>query len=234
MADVKWIKIVTDIFDNRKIKQIEKLPEADAIINIWFRILCLAGTVNEGGKLLLTKEVPYTNEMLVNEFNKTIEVIRLALNVLVKFNMIEIIDNIYCISNWQKYQNIDGLEKIKEQNRLRVAKHRSKHKELDCNVTVMLPVTQSNDIDIDKELDIKNKKKNIYGEFENVKLSEEEYNKLITKYNEKDILSKIEDLSIYITNNPKKYKDHYATMLNWIRRDNIKEKPKKEEIYQPR
>ena len=46
MADIKWIKITTDIFDDEKILLIESLPEADSIIVIWFKLLCLAGKMN--------------------------------------------------------------------------------------------------------------------------------------------------------------------------------------------
>ena len=49
MADVKWIKIATDIFDDEKILLIESLPEADSIIVIWFKLLCLAGKQNNSG-----------------------------------------------------------------------------------------------------------------------------------------------------------------------------------------
>lgn len=159
MADVKWIKIMTDIFDNRKIKQIEKLPDADAIIIIWFKILCLAGNLNENGLITLTEDVPYTDEMLANEFNKPINTIRLALEVFQKFKMIEIINDIYCVSNWEKYQNVDGLEKIREQTRRRVAQHRERQKQLtlsESNVTCNVTVTQCNatDKDIDKEIEI--------------------------------------------------------------------------------
>lgn len=163
MAEVKWIKIMTDIFDNRKIKQIEKLPDADAIIIIWFKILCLAGNLNENGLITLTEDVPYTDEMLANEFNKPINTIRLALDIFQKFKMIEIVNDIYCVSNWEKYQNIDGLEKIREQTRKRVAQHREKQKQLalaEGNVTCNVTVTQSNATDIDKDIekDIYNKK----------------------------------------------------------------------------
>lgn len=159
MADVKWIKIMTDIFDNRKIKQIEKLPDADAIIIIWFKILCLAGNLNENGLITLTEDVPYTDEMLANEFNKPINTIRLALEVFQKFKMIEIINDIYCVSNWEKYQNVDRLEKIREQTRKRVAQHRERQKQLtlsESNVTCNVTVTQCNatDKDIDKEIEI--------------------------------------------------------------------------------
>jgi predicted phage replisome organizer len=163
MAEVKWIKITTDIFANRKIKQIMMMPESDAIIVIWFHLLCLAGEVNEKGLIRLTQEVPYTDEMLANEFHKPLNIVRMALSLFEKFNMVEIIDNIYCISNWEKYQNIDKLEEIKEKTRLRVARHRERVKLLtvDSNATVTLPVTPCNALDIDKDKDIELDKENI-------------------------------------------------------------------------
>ena len=51
MSDVRWIKIVTDIFDDEKILLIETLPEADSIIVIWFKLLCLATLKNSQGIL---------------------------------------------------------------------------------------------------------------------------------------------------------------------------------------
>ena len=49
MTNVKWIKLATDIFDNRKIKLIERMPDGDSLIVIWLKLLCLAGTVNDSG-----------------------------------------------------------------------------------------------------------------------------------------------------------------------------------------
>lgn len=158
MDDIKWIKICTDIFDNRKIKQIETLPDGDSIIVIWFKLLCLCGKINDKGMIYLTEEVPYTNEMLATQFNRPLPTVQLAMTTFQQFGMIEIIDNILHISNWENYQNVAGMEKVREQTRKRVQKHREKQKLLDCNVTV----TQSNatDIDIDIEKDINN----IYGQ----------------------------------------------------------------------
>ena len=56
MADIKWIKIVTDMFDNRKIRQIECLPDGDSIIVIWMKLLCLAGQTNDNGMVYFTKD----------------------------------------------------------------------------------------------------------------------------------------------------------------------------------
>ena len=159
MAEVKWIKIATDIFDNQKIKIIESMPEGDAIIVIWFKILMLAGNVNDGGSVYFTKDIPYTDQMLATVFNRPLTTIQLALNTFEKFGMIEVVDDVIQLSNWEKYQNVDGLEKIREQNRIRVARHRER-KKLECNVTSNVTVTHGNAIDIEEDIDIE-KDKNI-------------------------------------------------------------------------
>ena len=124
MAEVKWIKIVTDIFDNKKIKQIEKIPNGDTILVIWFKLIVLAGVTNDDGLVYITDEIPYNSETLSNEFNKPLNEIKIALDIFQKFKMIEIIDDFIRLKNWQQYQNVDGLEKIRSQTRLRVQKYR--------------------------------------------------------------------------------------------------------------
>ncbi|HBD64092.1 MAG TPA: replication protein, partial [Clostridiales bacterium] len=158
MAEVKWIKITTDMFDNRKIKQIRKLPEGDSLIAIWVQILCLAGQINDNGMVYFAKDIPYTEEMLSVEFDRPINLIRLALGTFERFRMIDVVDSILLVSNWEKYQSTDKLEKIREQNRLRQQKFKENQKLLsDSNVTVTLPITEGNvtdiDIDIDKDID---------------------------------------------------------------------------------
>ena len=174
MADgVKWIKITTDMFSNRKIRQIEVLPDGDALIVIWVRLLLLAGTINDSGRIYLTPEIPYTDQMLAAEFGKPISTVQMALSVFQKFGMIEITDEIINISNWSKYQNTDGLEKIREQNRLRKQKQREKERALiedhgtsrDSHVTVThldKDIDKDTDLDTEKERekDLKNRKKN--------------------------------------------------------------------------
>ena len=153
MAEVKWIKLSTDIFNNRKIRQIEAMPDSDALIVIWLKILILAGTVNDGGMIYFTKDIPYTDQLLATEFHKPIATIQLALNIFEQFGMIEITDNIIYVSNWEKYQSAEKLDEIREQTRQRVARFREKQKALPCNATSNATVTQCNatDIDIERE-----------------------------------------------------------------------------------
>lgn len=193
MAEVKWIKIVTDIFDNKKIKQIEKIPNGDTILVIWFKLIVLAGVTNDDGLVYITDEIPYNSETLSNEFNKPLNEIKIALDIFQKFKMIEIIDDFIRLKNWQQYQNVDGLEKIREQTRLRVQKHRENQRltlENDkCNVTRNVTVTQSNAPRI--RIENKNKNKNILNILSNDKI----FVPLIQKWNElPDTISKISTL----------------------------------------
>lgn len=156
MADVKWIKIVTDIFDDEKIQLIEGMPEADGIIVIWFKLLCLAGKQNNNGVFMLNERLAFTDEMLSTLFRRKQNVVKLALATFEQFGMIEIVENVITIPNWEKHQNTDGLERIRENARLRIKKYRDKknmelleNRERESNVTVTLPVTfPSNEINI--------------------------------------------------------------------------------------
>lgn len=155
MADIKWIKLATNIFDNRKIRQIEMLPEGDSIIVIWVKLMCLAGVVNDGGLIYLTRDIPYTDEMLATEFKRPLNIVRLALATFQQFDMIEIVDNIIHLSSWEKYQSVESMDRIREQTRNRVAAHRKRQKALaGSSVTCSVTVTGSNAIEEDIEEDI--------------------------------------------------------------------------------
>lgn len=134
MAEVKWIKIVTDIFDDEKILLIESLPDSDAIIVIWFKLLCFAGKQNNKGVLMLNDRIAYTDEMLATIFRRKKSTVKMALQVFEDFGMIEIVDGVITIPNWEKHQNIDSMERIREQNRVRQARFKEKQKLLSDNV----------------------------------------------------------------------------------------------------
>ncbi|MGQ7543977.1 phage replisome organizer N-terminal domain-containing protein [Streptococcus suis] len=159
-SEIKWIKIVTDIFDDEKILLIESLPEADTIIVVWFKLLTLAGKQNYSGVLMMNDRVHYTDEMLSTLFRRPLNTVRAALQTFEQFGMIEIINNAITIPNWEKHQSVESMEKAREQARKRVAKYREKQKQLaNSNVTCNVTVTHGNALDIDKEID---KEEDIY------------------------------------------------------------------------
>lgn len=142
MADIKWIKICTDIFDDEKILLIENLPDCDTIIVCWFKLLCLAGKQNNCGVFLINGRIPYTEEMLATIFRRPLNTVKLALQTFANFGMIEIVNNAITIPNWEKHQNLDKMEKLKQQQKEASARYRAKQKQLqgapyDDNMTVI-------------------------------------------------------------------------------------------------
>lgn len=137
MSSVKWIKLSVNMFDDEKIKLIKTLPEGDKIIVIWVQLLCLAGKTNDGGHVYMGQNMVYTDEMLSTIFDEQLNIVRIALQTLEQFGMIEISDNgLIGITNWEKHQSTDKMARMKEQSRIRQQKYyyRNKLRELGLDV----------------------------------------------------------------------------------------------------
>lgn len=249
MSDIKWIKFYVNMFDNRKIRFIDTLPERDAILVIWFKLMALAGLINDGGEVYLTREIPYTDELLSAQFNRPLNTVRLALKTFEQLEMIEIVDDILQLTNWQEYQGSEQLDRIKELGKIRQKNFRDRKRitaKNDSNVTrnvteslrvtqgVTHDVTQSNAVDKIREED-KNTllrecnapapaRECLLGPYDNVKLTEEELEAL-----KKDFpdawLDMIANLSTYMQTHGAEYADHDAIMRKWAAEDAKKAKP---------
>lgn len=154
MDDVKWIKLATGLPDNRKIKQIRKLPDGDTIALMWVFLMCLAGDTNDEGMVYFVPEIPYTDEMLAEQFKIDVNTVRLGLATFQRFGMIEIVDDIICLSSWEKWQAVDKLSEMREKTRQRVAKHREKQRLAAGNATCNVTVTQGNAVEEEREEEI--------------------------------------------------------------------------------
>lgn len=164
MADVKWIKIVTDIFDDEKILMIEQLPDADTIIVLWFKLLCLAGKQNNRGVFLIRDSMPYTDEMFAAVFRRPINTVRLAMKTFSDFGMVEIINGVVAIPNWAKHQNIEGMERRQEYMKTYMRDYREQQKALASGKHLHKRLCKQNvsETDIDKDID-KDKEKIVSG-----------------------------------------------------------------------
>lgn len=165
MSEIKWIKLSVDMFDDEKIKLIRTMPEGNAILIVWMQLLSLAGKTNDSGMIYISRHMAYSDEMLATIFNHPLNVIRLALKTLNLFDLIEVNpEGVINITNWNKHQNIEGMERVRKLTAERVRKHRERQDKPaieSSKETVTLPVTLRNateeelelELDLDKELD---------------------------------------------------------------------------------
>lgn len=255
-SEVKWIKIVTDIFDDEKILLIESMPERDAIIVIWFKLLCLAGKQNNGGIFLLSEKIAYTDEMLSVVFRRPINTVRLALQTFEQFGMVEIVNNTITIPNWEKHQDLDRIQKGREQTRKRVAAYRERLKIAEkadesndserCNDDVTRYVTQvyENVTQIEREGEREGKgereeiisaakpQKHKHGEFKHVLLTDAEYQKLIADYGESVTSKYIKKVDEYCEQSGRRYKNYNLAIRNtFMARDNVKPETQADDDY---
>jgi predicted phage replisome organizer len=178
MANIGWIKLKVEMFDDTKISLIKSMPSGKDIILIWIRLLCMAGKNNDNGLIYLSENIAYTPEMLATIMKEEPSIIRHAMKTLNDFEMIEINNHgLIGVVNWEKHQNVEGLEKIRKQNALRAKKFRAKQKqkllgngveiedeedeEIECNVTGNVTVTEDNATEKKREEEEKKRKEKV-------------------------------------------------------------------------
>lgn len=135
MADnVQWLKLKVGMFDGNSFKKIKRakiggVSYRDKLTAIWFELLDLAGKSNANGYLIDNNEIPYhTFEDIAVMLDREEKEVELCMQFFISEKMVEIIDDIYCLTNFTKYQNEDGLSKIREQKRISQAKWRERKK----------------------------------------------------------------------------------------------------------
>lgn len=125
MADVGWVRLSTRLFENRKIKYLLNQPKGAELVLLWVHLLCAAGTVNDGGRVYISQNVMYTPQSLAADFGVPKTIADKALTLFQDLELIEVeSDGCIQILGWEKHQNVTGLEKMREQNRLRKQKQR--------------------------------------------------------------------------------------------------------------
>lgn len=139
MYGIQWFKVDKNIFSNRKIQLIIKLPEGDTYFRVWMQLLTIAVECGNEGRLEIGD-----NPILVQDFSKIIgksnKKIKKILDKFLELGMLKKEGETFLIKNWDKYQSIEKYEKYQIQNRERQRKYREKIKSENekSNVTIML------------------------------------------------------------------------------------------------
>lgn len=150
MAEITWVKLSTELFDNSKIKYIRTMPEGNNILLIWIFLLTMAGKCNSDGLIFLTEDIPMSDEILSDLSGFEVNVVRMALSVFDRLGMIQWsgANNEYIgISGWEKYQSVDKLQDIRKKNAKRQKEYRMRQNDAakglpdNSNVTVTSSVT---------------------------------------------------------------------------------------------
>ena len=225
-----WLKLKEDFFTDKRIKRLRKISGGDTYTIIYLKLLLLS--LKDSGKLYYDGvETDFIKELALT-IDETEDDVMVTVNYLIAQNLMEII-----VENDEYFlTEIPSLIGSETASTRRSRKSREQ-KMLQCNTTATLMQQNCNtEIEIEKEIDIELEKEgemkkrplphSFYGEYKNIRLTEEEYRKLKDKLQgHTDMM--IEKLSRYIKSTGKTYQDHYVTILNWYEQDKDKLSQKK-------
>lgn len=229
-----WLKLKRDFFKRHDIRIIEEMPNGKDYVLFYLKLLL--ESVDHEGTLRFSDAIPYNEQMLSVVTNTNIDIVRSAMKIFIELHMIDVFDDqtIY-MNEVEKY--IGSETQWAEKKRVQRAK-------ADNVLKLSSKCPTEIDIEIEKELELEKEdicaspaeptkppapKKHKYGEYKNVLLSDEDYEKLQNEF-PMDYEQRIERLSSYIASTGKSYKNHLATIRNWARKDG---ETKKDEPHNP-
>lgn len=207
-----WLKLKEDFFDEKYIKALRKLPDGDALTIVYLKMQLKS--LKTEGIIQYDHILPSAEEELALVLDEDVNIVRLTLSAIVNMGLVEQWENdtLYMVA----MQNLIGSETAVAE---RVRKHREKQKLLQCNTEVTNGNTyieiekKEKSKEINKE---KKERKKSYGEYENVKLLDKEYQSLISDYGSSFTDEIIKYLDEYIEMKGAKYKSCYMAIRKWV------------------
>lgn len=222
-----WLKLKEDFFTDKRIKRLRRISGGDTYTIIYLKLLLLS--LKDSGKLYYDGvETDFIKELALTIDEKEDDVM-VTVNYLMAQNLMEIIaeNDEYFLT---EIPSLIGSETAST----RRSRKSREQKALQCNTNAALGnlLQQNRNGDIEKEIDIELEKEGekekdkilppiLFGEYKNIRLTDEEYQKLKDKLQGHTEIM-IEKLSRYIKSKGTDYKDHYVTILNWYEQDKDK------------
>ena len=239
MADNRryyWLKLKEDFFTDKRIKRLRKISGGDTYTIIYLKLLLLS--LKDSGKLYYDGvETDFIKELALT-IDETEDDVMVTVNYLVAQGLMEIIteNDEYFLT---EIPSLIGSETASTRRSRKSRGQKALQSGTSATSCNLLQQNCNGDIEIDKEIDIELEKEgeiekispNLYGEYKNVSLTDEEYGKLKDKM-QGHREEMIEKLSTYMQSTGRNYKDHYATLVHWYEQDKGKLKEShKSKVY---
>lgn len=242
-----WLKLKEDFFENDDIKLIESLPNGKDYIIFYLKLLCKS--LKNDGILRYKNIIPYTPEMFSSITNTNIDIVNGALEKFKALNMVDILDDgalymsevqnmIGSETNWAKIKR----EQRKELDIVQLSSKQCPDKIENCPTEIEKDKEKDKEKEIEKEESFPDKSENptpkpkikkiSFGEYQHIKLTQEQYDKLCEDYGEnfiKDYIRKMDEWLQIKGKNP--YKDFNLALRNWLNKDNIKKRSSDDEFF---
>jgi predicted phage replisome organizer len=237
-----WLKLKDDFFRDKKIKKLRKIAGGDTFTIIYLKMQLLS-LKNDGALIFEGVEENFAEEVAL-DIDEDVDNVKVTMAFLMSNGLIEeteqdhfvMTETIKCIGSESA-----SAERVRKHREIKKEKEEQLKLEapkmLQCNTEV---TTCNTEIDIEKREkreELENKKKDIkkkYGEYQNVKLTEKEYQSLVSDYGSSadEIITYLDE---YIEMKGAKYKSCYLAIRKWVanavlNKSNASNKYKREEV----
>ena len=248
-----WLKLKRDFFKRHDIKIIESMPNGKDYLLFYLKLLC--ESVDHDGTLRFSETIPYNENMLSTITDTNIDIVRSAIEVFTRLELMDIMDDGTYYMNQVEHM-IGSAVDNDNANRQRRFRERQKQLALcdsyDSVTKNNESKSKSKSIELEKELEIdiekdkereekvKDKRKNNkkekenekeakvpFGEYQNVKLTMTEYDRLANDLSVEVRDACIEFLDAYIEEKDYKSKSHNLAIRRWVVDAVNKKSPKK-------
>lgn len=219
-----WLKLKEDFFSDVRMKRLRKISAGGTYTIIYLKLLLLS--LRDEGKLYFEKvDETFTKEMAL-VIDETEDDIILTLQYLERVGLLEVVsEDEYFLT---ELPNLIGSEtdwankkrKYREQRKMLMGRTMSFDCPPDVRQEIEIDIELEKEIEKEGEGEIEKKMSTptLYGEFQNINLTDEEYHSLKEKM-QTHTDTMIEKLSRYMKSSGKTYQDHYATLLHWYEKD---------------
>lgn len=223
MAEKKyyWLKLQKDFFKRHDIRIIESMPNGKDYILFYLKLL--VESVSHEGFLRFSDTIPYNEEMLSTITNTNVDIVRCAMKVFQELQMIDVLEDETIFLT--EVDKMIGSE-TKWAEKKRIYREEKRTLSLPCPTDVRQEIDIEKEIEIDKDIDIEKdkEKKNVskdtlkekFGEYQNVKLTSAEYDKLANDYGVDIRNEAITFLDAYIEEKGYKSKSHNLAIRRWV------------------
>ncbi len=210
-----WLKLKEDFFRDKKIKKLRKIAGGDTYTIIYLKMQLLS-LKNDGALIFEGVEDNFAEEIAL-EIDEDIENVKVTIAFLMGNGLIEeleqdhfvMTETIKCIGS-----ETASAERVRKHRELKKEKEQ---KALQCNTGVTNGNTEIEKREKSKELENKIKEiKRKYGEYQNVKLTEKEFNSLVSEFGSSSTNEFITYLDEYIEMKGVKYKSCYLAIRKWV------------------
>ncbi len=233
MSDNKkyyYLKLKEDFFTSETITLLESMKDGVMYSNILLKLYLMS--LKNNGKLIFRDNIPYTTEMIATITRHQVGTVERAIKIFLELELIDQLpDNILYMADIELFIGKSSTEgerkrKARLENQEKIRLLEDTYLNNGGQMSATCPPENR-----DKRLDIRDKREGeeetqlsapiLYGEYKNIRLTDEEYQKLQDKL-QSHTITMIEKLSRYIKSKGTDYKDHYVTILNWYEQDKEK------------